>query len=112
MSLMVAQDPSCVTQKPWIHAHLLEKDLFVPAPLKAPDPNAKLTNLREVLAFNVRTLRVGGRLSQEQLGFAAGVDRTFISQVERAKINISLDNIERLATTLAVEPFQLIRRPS
>jgi len=34
-------------------------------------------------------------LSQEPLGFAAELDRTFISQVERSGINVSLDNIER-----------------
>src|SRR4051812_5147239 len=85
---------------------------MVPAPLKLPDPSASFETLRDVLAFNVRNIRVGHRLSQEQLGFAAGLDRTFISQVERSKINVSLDNIEKLANTLEVDASSLLVRPN
>ena len=85
---------------------------MVPAPLKLPDASASFDTLRDVLAFNIRTFRVGHQLSQEQLGFAAGLDRTFISQVERAKINVSLDNIEKLALTLDVDPYLLFVTPT
>ncbi|WP_107706466.1 MULTISPECIES: helix-turn-helix domain-containing protein [unclassified Paraburkholderia] len=81
------------------------------APLRGPDPNAKLISLRDVLAYNVRANRVEKSLSQEELGFAAGLDRTFISQVERARVNVSVDNIERLAIALNVEPSRLFERP-
>lgn len=81
------------------------------APLRGPDPKAKLVSLRDVLAYNVRANRVEKSLSQEELGFAAGLDRTFISQVERARVNISVDNIERIATALDVEPTRLLERP-
>ena len=81
------------------------------APLKAPDPSTPLVSLRDVLAFNVRSYRVARLLSQEQLGFAAGLDRTFISQVERARVNVSLDNIEKLASALDVEPSALLATP-
>jgi transcriptional regulator with XRE-family HTH domain len=50
-------------------------------------------------------------LSQEELGFAAGLDRTFISQVERARVNVSVDNIERLAIALDIDPARLFARP-
>lgn len=81
------------------------------APLRGPDPKTKLVSLRDVLAYNVRAHRVEKLLSQEELGFAAGLDRTFISQVERARVNVSVDNIERLATALDVEPTRLFERP-
>ena len=81
------------------------------APLKAPDPARPLVTLRDLLAFNVRLCRVVSRMSQEQLGFAAGLDRTFISQVERSRINVSLDNIEKLALALGVPAAQLLKRP-
>lgn len=83
----------------------------VPAPLKAPNPSALLSSLREVLAFNVRKYRVNRQLSQEQLGLAAELDRTFVSQVERARINVSVDNIEKLAVTLDVDPSLLFTKP-
>jgi len=49
--------------------------------------------------------------TQEALGLAAGLDRTFISQVERSRINVSLDNIERLAQALGVQAAELLQRP-
>jgi transcriptional regulator with XRE-family HTH domain len=81
-------------------------------PLKGPDPRKRLVSLRDVLAFNVRARRVQKGLSQEQLGFEAGLDRTFISQVERARINVSIDNIERLANALDIPADDLLRHPS
>ncbi|MCA8051092.1 helix-turn-helix domain-containing protein [Burkholderia arboris] len=81
------------------------------APLRGPDPKAKLVSLRDVVAYNVRANRVAKSLSQEELGFAAGLDRTFISQVERARVNVSVDNIERLAIALDVDPARLFERP-
>lgn len=83
----------------------------MPAPLKGPAPFPKLVSLRDVLAFNVRAARVRRGLSQEQLGFAANLDRTFVSQVERARINVSIDNIERLALALNVPAHDLLCRP-
>lgn len=82
------------------------------ASLKGPDPSQKLASLRDVLAYNVRAHRVQKLLSQEQLGFAAGLDRTFVSQVERARINVSLDNIEKLAVALDVPAANLLHRPN
>jgi transcriptional regulator with XRE-family HTH domain len=81
------------------------------ASLKGPEPLKRLASLREVLAFNVRSYRVAMLLSQEQLGFAAGLDRTFVSQVERARINVSLDNIEKIALALEVAASQLLTVP-
>lgn len=81
------------------------------ASLKGPDPSQKLVSLRDVLAYNVRAYRVKRLLSQEQLGFAAGLDRTFVSQVERARINVSLDNIEKLAAALDVPVADLLLWP-
>ena len=86
-------------------------DLGVSAPLKHPDPHQPLTRLRDVLAFNVRRLRVQSGLSQEHLGFAADVDRTFVSQIERSRINVSIDNIEKLAAALKVDASLLFQRP-
>ncbi|MGF6534953.1 transcriptional regulator with XRE-family HTH domain [Paraburkholderia sp. GAS206C] len=81
------------------------------APLRGPDPKSKLVSLRDVLAYNIRANRVASSLSQEELGFAAGLDRTFISQVERARVNVSVDNIERLAIALDIDPARLFDRP-
>lgn len=94
-----------------MHLHQIGSIAGVAAPLKIPDPRASCGTLREVLAFNIRMYRVNKPMSQEQLGLAAELDRTFISQVERARINVSIDNIEKLAITLGVDASLLFVRP-
>lgn len=83
----------------------------MPAPLKSADPSASVETLRQLLAFNLRTLRVARGLSQEQLGLSANLDRTFVSQIERAKLNVSLDSLERLSIALDVDASALLLRP-
>lgn len=64
---------------------------------------------REVLADNVRRRRTGLGLSQEGLADLAGFHRTYVSQVERCRANISLDNIEKLASYLGVPVYELLK---
>ncbi|WP_066568476.1 helix-turn-helix domain-containing protein [Snodgrassella sp. CFCC 13594] len=76
-----------------------------PTELPAPD------DLRGVLAFNVRLLRVGKNWSQEALALESGLDRTYVSAVERSRWNVSLSNIEAIAKALEVEPWLLLKPP-
>ncbi|MHB8269260.1 helix-turn-helix domain-containing protein [Bradyrhizobium sp.] len=48
-------------------------------------------------------------LSREALAHESGVDRTYLSSVERAERNVSIDNIARIAKALAVEPWKLLK---
>lgn len=56
----------------------------------------------------VRRERHRRGLSQEDLGFEADLDRTYISGVERGKRNIGLLNIHRIAKALKVKPRDLL----
>lgn len=71
---------------------------------------ARKNSIRQVLATNLRLLRNAKGWSQEDLAGEAGLHRTFVGAVERAERNISLDNIERLATALSVEAWSLLKR--
>ena len=55
--------------------------------------------------MNLKAIRAEKGLAQERLALDAGVDRTVVSKIERAKMNSSLDVLLRLAnhldTTLA-----------
>ena len=56
----------------------------------------------------VREIREGKDISQERLGELAGLHRTYISTLERGKRNVSLVNIEKLATALGVTMADLV----
>jgi transcriptional regulator with XRE-family HTH domain len=64
--------------------------------------------LRRRVAEHVRRLRLERNVSQEHLSERCGFHRTYVSQVERAVTNITLDNLQRLADGLAVDPAILV----
>ena len=57
----------------------------------------------------VRDLRKKRKLSQEQLAHVANVHRTYIGMIERAEKNITLLNIEKIATALDVSVDDLLK---
>lgn len=65
--------------------------------------------LRRCFADNLRRERKARYLTQAALGHDAKLDRTYIGSVERGERNISIDNIERLARALRIEPADLLR---
>ena len=48
----------------------------------------------------VRKLRQAQKMSQEELAERCGLHRTYISDIELGKRNVSLENIERIAAAL------------
>ena len=59
-----------------------------------------LEEVRLDLAMNLKAIRAEKGLAQERLALDAGVDRTVVSKIERAKTNPSLDVLLRLANQL------------
>lgn len=55
----------------------------------------------------VRAIRNRRGLSQESLALQCGLDRTYISGIERGTRNPSLTNILKLAATLDIRPEEL-----
>jgi transcriptional regulator with XRE-family HTH domain len=70
-------------------------------------PYLKMSS-RENLARNLRVWRTARGLSQEALAHAAGIDRTYVSALERCKYSISIDRLDQLARSLGVEPHILL----
>lgn len=67
--------------------------------------------IREVLALNLRRLRQAQGLSQEELAHRAGIDRTYVSSLERSVYAAGIDVVERIAGVLGVEAADLLKRP-
>lgn len=63
------------------------------------------------LADNVRNRRKFLHLSQEELALRAGVDRTYVSQIERRVSNPSLLILSRLSDVLQMDLTQLLSAP-
>ncbi len=65
-------------------------------------------DLAEAFGVVVRELRIEAGLTQEQLGFEAGVRRTFVSVLELGQQQPTLTTIFKLAPSLGVTPAALI----
>ncbi|KAA6204666.1 MAG: XRE family transcriptional regulator [Candidatus Tokpelaia sp.] len=63
---------------------------------------------RKILSHNIKRLREERELSQESLADLVGLHRTYIGSVERCERNISIDNIERIASVFDVSPSFLL----
>jgi transcriptional regulator with XRE-family HTH domain len=63
---------------------------------------------RERIARNVFAIRTEQGFTQEALGALAGLHRTYIGAVERAEVNVSVDNVDRISVALSVDPSALL----
>lgn len=60
------------------------------------------------LGKRIRELRTKSDLSQEKLAFTCDLDRTYIGSVERGERNVSIINLQKIATALNVELNELL----
>ena len=67
-----------------------------------------ITPTRRQFGEKIRKLRKKLKISQEELGFRAGLHRTYIGSIERGEQNISIDNIHKLAKTFKISPKKLL----
>jgi len=67
---------------------------------------------RQLLAWNVRKIRVKKGVSQERLALDAGIDRAYFGRIERSEENLSLATVDTLAKALDVTVADLFRVPA
>jgi transcriptional regulator with XRE-family HTH domain len=68
--------------------------------------------IRALFALNVRRLRRRSGLSQEDLAYAAGVNRSYFSKIETGKTYAGLEIIEKLSLALNANPTDFFQVPS
>jgi transcriptional regulator with XRE-family HTH domain len=66
---------------------------------------------RALLAWNLRRIRVEADIPQERLAYDAGIDRSYMSGLERQDANPTIDLLDRLARTLGVHISELFAQP-
>jgi signal transduction histidine kinase len=59
-----------------------------------------MENIRIRLGDKIRTIRLERGITQEDLGFLAGLHRTYVGSVERGERNISIDAIYKISRAL------------
>ncbi|MDB5438455.1 MAG: putative HTH-type transcriptional regulator y4dJ [Caulobacteraceae bacterium] len=64
--------------------------------------------IRQRVAANIKRLRTERELSQEELAHRAGMDRTYISQIERGVKSPTVETLEKVANGLGVTISDLI----
>lgn len=92
----MAAEVNFVVYTPWLH------------PLQPVD--LACMNIRDIFARNLRIARKERGFSQEELAHRAGLDRTYISSLERAVYNATIDVVDRIAVALDMEASALLER--
>ena len=61
----------------------------------------------KVFGTNVKMYRLERKMSQEDLADKSHLHRTYLSAIECFRRSISLENIQRIADALEIEPYKL-----
>lgn len=67
---------------------------------------------RRLIASNIRRLRTAVDLSQEALAVDAGVDRSYMSRLERGTVSVGVDVLEKIADALGCKLAELFQEPA
>lgn len=59
------------------------------------------------VGLKIKSIRKQQNLTQEQISELTGIDRSYISDVERGIRNISIVNLEKIAKALQIQIFEL-----
>ena len=66
--------------------------------------------IRNILAINIGKLRTKKGLKREELSLLLGFDNSYISKLEKSRINITLDKLVKIAKFFGIEPYTLLKK--
>lgn len=62
-----------------------------------------------ILAKNIEMLRTSKKLTREALSLILGFENSYISKVEKLKINITLERLDKIANYFEIETYKLLK---
>ncbi len=68
-------------------------------------------DIRKLFGINVKRFREAAALSQAEIAARMGVDRAYISAIERGLQNATLLSVWEIAQALEVRPMELLAEP-
>jgi transcriptional regulator with XRE-family HTH domain len=69
----------------------------------------KSKKLLEIIGKNIVAKRKQLKLSQDELAYRAGIDRTYMGYIENAKYNVTVAKLESIADVLKVDVLDLLK---
>ena len=76
---------------------LIVPGLIVNKIIDSPLSNESFLIIQKQVGLRIREIRQSKHLSQEDFSFEVGLDRTYISSVERGLRNISIINLDKIS---------------
>ncbi|MCC6076046.1 helix-turn-helix domain-containing protein [Pseudomonas sp. GCM10022188] len=67
-----------------------------------------MDQLTKALGAKIRAQRKARGLSQDNLAYVCGLDRSYMGRIERGEVNITIEKLYRLASALQCEPASLL----
>lgn len=65
--------------------------------------------LRSIIANNVKIERNKQKMSREKLSLLIGMDNSYISKLERCKMNATIDILEKIAEVLKINVLEIFK---
>lgn len=67
-------------------------------------------DVKQILADNIKNLRTSKKLKREELSLILGFDNSYISKLEKASVNITINRIIKIADYFGVEVYKLLKK--
>ncbi|MDD3420222.1 MAG: helix-turn-helix transcriptional regulator [Candidatus Gastranaerophilales bacterium] len=65
-------------------------------------------DIKQILAQNIQKLRIAKNLRREELSLSLGFDNSYISKLEKGKVNITINRLQLIADYLGVKASELL----
>jgi transcriptional regulator with XRE-family HTH domain len=69
-----------------------------------------MNEIARILGKKIKLIRIEKDLSQLDLSFNAGVNRTYLGKVERGEVNITIDKFNDICRALGHKPSDILSK--
>ena len=66
-------------------------------------------NIKHKIAKNVQELRKKNKITKEKLSLILGFDNSYISKLEKGKINITFEKLDKIADFFEIDCYKLLK---
>lgn len=67
-------------------------------------------NSKIIIAKNIERLRITKNITKEKLSLILGFDNSYISKLEKGRINITIEKLDKIADFFEIESYELLKK--